>query len=152
MSDPLRLRILSLGAGVQSTTMALMAAHGEIGPMPDCAIFADTGAEPGPVYEHLQWLKSANVLPFPIHEVSRGNLRGELMGTDPVRQGNYGRPPFFVAGKSGAGILQRQCTRHYKVDVLTEFQRTLAGIKPRARVKTPKVEVWIGISLDELFG
>lgn len=35
------LRVLSLGAGVQSTTLALMAAHGEIGPMPDCAIFAD---------------------------------------------------------------------------------------------------------------
>jgi hypothetical protein len=28
---------------VQSTTLALMAAHGEIGPMPDCAIFADAG-------------------------------------------------------------------------------------------------------------
>lgn len=32
------LRVLSLGAGVQSTTLALMAAHGEIGPMPDCAM------------------------------------------------------------------------------------------------------------------
>ena len=42
------LRIISLGAGVQSTTMALMASHGEIGPMPDCAIFADTGSEPAP--------------------------------------------------------------------------------------------------------
>jgi hypothetical protein len=37
------LRIISLGAGVQSTTLALMAAAGEIGPMPDCAIVADTG-------------------------------------------------------------------------------------------------------------
>ena len=39
------LNIISLGAGVQSTTMALMAARGEIGPMPDHAIFADTGAD-----------------------------------------------------------------------------------------------------------
>ena len=38
--------ILNLGAGVQSSTMALMAAHGEITPMPDVAIFADTGWEP----------------------------------------------------------------------------------------------------------
>lgn len=38
-----RLRVLSLGAGVQSTTLALMATHGQVGPMPDCAIFADTG-------------------------------------------------------------------------------------------------------------
>lgn len=40
MTDP---RVLSLGAGVQSTTLAPPAVHGEVGPMPDCAIFADTG-------------------------------------------------------------------------------------------------------------
>ncbi|NTJ45305.1 hypothetical protein G6L28_22315 [Agrobacterium larrymoorei] len=40
-SSPIRLRALSLGAGVPSTTIALMAAHGEIAPMPDCAISAD---------------------------------------------------------------------------------------------------------------
>ena len=34
----IRLRVLSLGAGVQSTTLALMAAHGEIGPMPDLSL------------------------------------------------------------------------------------------------------------------
>jgi hypothetical protein len=50
------LRVISLGAGVQSTTMALMAAHGETTPMPDCAIFADTGWEPKAVYGHLRWL------------------------------------------------------------------------------------------------
>lgn len=44
--SPIRLRTLSLGADVQSTTMALLAAYGEVGPMPDCAIFADTGWEP----------------------------------------------------------------------------------------------------------
>ena len=70
----IRLRVLSLGAGVQSTTLALMAAHGEIGPMPDCAIFADTGWEPNAVYEHLAWLGSPNVLPFPIHIVSAGDI------------------------------------------------------------------------------
>lgn len=45
--------IISLGAGVQSSTMALMAAHGEITPMPDAAIFADTQAEPASVYKWL---------------------------------------------------------------------------------------------------
>ena len=49
----IRLRALSLGAGVQPTTLDLMAAHGAVGPMPDCAIFADTGWEPRAVYEHL---------------------------------------------------------------------------------------------------
>ena len=40
------LQIISLGAGVQSSTMAMMAAAGEITPMPHAAIFADTQAEP----------------------------------------------------------------------------------------------------------
>jgi hypothetical protein len=64
--------IISLGAGVQSSTMALMAAAGEILPMPDCAIFADTHAEPRAVYDWLDWLTKQ--LPFPVIRVSQGNL------------------------------------------------------------------------------
>ncbi len=45
MAGPL-LRVLSLGGGVQSTTLALMAAHGEIRLMPECAIFADLTPRP----------------------------------------------------------------------------------------------------------
>jgi hypothetical protein len=77
-SDVMTLRVISLGAGVQSTTMALMAARGEIGPMPVCAIFADTRAEPKGVYAHLDWLERQ--LPFPVHRVSAGNLRDEILG------------------------------------------------------------------------
>lgn len=51
--DPVH--ILSLGAGVQSSTLALMAAAGEITPMPQAAIFADTQAEPASVYKWLDW-------------------------------------------------------------------------------------------------
>ena len=40
------LNIISLGAGVQSTTMALMAEHGELSPKVDACVFADTGGEP----------------------------------------------------------------------------------------------------------
>jgi hypothetical protein len=36
------MKVISLGAGVQSSVMALMAAEGELTPMPDCAIFSDT--------------------------------------------------------------------------------------------------------------
>jgi 3'-phosphoadenosine 5'-phosphosulfate sulfotransferase (PAPS reductase)/FAD synthetase len=60
------LRVLSLGAGVQSTTLALMIEKGEI-PMVDAAIFADTGAEPKEVYTHLEWLKKQ--LSYPVHIV-----------------------------------------------------------------------------------
>ena len=54
--------ILSLGAGVQSSAMALMAMHGEILPNDDLVcVFSDTQAEPKSTYKHLDWLKK--VLP-----------------------------------------------------------------------------------------
>ena len=64
--------IISLGAGVQSSALALMAAKGEITPMPDFAIFADTQAEPQSVYRWLDWLETQ--LPFPVHRVTKGDL------------------------------------------------------------------------------
>src|SRR3974390_3296510 len=72
-------RILSLGAGGQSTTLALMGAQGGIEPMPDCAIFADTQWEPKAVYRHLEWLRSPGVLPFPVHVVTAGNIREHML-------------------------------------------------------------------------
>jgi hypothetical protein len=97
----IRLRILSLGAGVQSTTLALMAAHGGIGPMPDCAIFADTGWEPKAVYEHLAWLRSPNVLPFPVHIVSAGDLRADLIAG--ARGERWASIPAFTRNLTPAG-------------------------------------------------
>lgn len=65
-----KLVVLSLGAGVQSSVMALMAAKGQITPMPDYAIFADTQAEPDHLYFWLDWLEKQ--LPFPVIRVTRG--------------------------------------------------------------------------------
>ena len=48
------LRTLSLGAGVQSSTLYLLAVTGEL-PLPDVAIFAHTQSEPTWVYEHQDW-------------------------------------------------------------------------------------------------
>ncbi|ESW67060.1 hypothetical protein X772_34740 [Mesorhizobium sp. LSJC280B00] len=70
--------MLSLGAGGQSTTLALIAAHGHFGSL-DCAIFADTGWEPASVCQHLRWLMSPNGLPFLVHIVSALNLRESLI-------------------------------------------------------------------------
>lgn len=147
----LRLRVLSLGAGVQSTTLALMAAHGEIGPMPDCAIFADTGAEPEAVYAHLRWLMSPGVLPFPVHMVSAGNLRDEILGAADGTSRNDARPPWYIRNSDGSkGILRRQCTQDYKILPIQKRVRDLLGLQPRQRwPKERVVEKWIGISLDE---
>ncbi len=139
------LRVISLGAGVQSTTMALMAAHGEIGPMPDAAIFADTGDEPAAVYEHLRWLMSPNVLPFPVHIASRGRLSERLMAGD-----EQARVPFHKVSLAGKkSLVQRQCTRNFKIRPIRQKTRELLGKSSSAYIAPGSVECWIGISMDE---
>ena len=61
------LRVLSLGAGVQSSTLALMMTAGEVLTL-DCAIFADTRAESDSTYRWLDWLEKR--LSFPLHRVT----------------------------------------------------------------------------------
>lgn len=147
-----RLRVISLGAGVQSTTMALLAKHGVLQPMPDAAIFADTQSEPAGVYRHLEWLRSPGVLPFPVHVVTAGSLRDQILSAAEGRSRNDGRPPLFVRNPNGSrGILKRQCTDDFKIDPIEREVRRLLGLKPRQRwPKEPVVEQWIGISLDEV--
>ena len=70
------LRVLSLGAGVQSTALALMIEKRQL-PMVNSAIFADTGGEPDEVYTHLEWLKKQ--LSYPVHVVKWGNLKKDIM-------------------------------------------------------------------------
>ena len=67
------MNIISLGAGVQSMTMALMAAKGEISPSPDAAIFSDSQWESAHVYRLLDFLETQ--LPFPVYRVTAGDLK-----------------------------------------------------------------------------
>ena len=147
-----RLRVLSLGAGVQSTTLALMAAHGEIGPMPDCAVFADTGWEPAAVYDHLAWLRSGNVLPFPVHVVSGGDIRADLLRAGTGER--WASIPAFTRTVRGirieVGMIRRQCTKDYKIVPIRRKVRALAGLTRRRSPAEPVVEQWIGISFDEI--
>src|SRR3990167_5386150 len=106
------LNIISLGAGVQSSTMALMAAHGEITPMPDCAIFADTQQEPMAIYKWLDWLETQ--LPFPVYRVTKGDLGADFIKALRDKKGRCGQPPFFVkntTATAGVGMLWRKCTQ-----------------------------------------
>jgi len=143
--------IISLGAGVQSSTMALMAAHGEITPMPDCAIFADTQAEPESVYKWLDWLEKQ--LPFPVHRVTNGSLTDDVLKRRVTKDGRlYSRTniPMFTKdneSKKEGRIVFRSCTGDFKIKPLRKKQREIAEIK-RGQ-KTIGCTTWIGISLDE---
>ncbi len=107
MSEPIH--IISLGAGVQSSCMSLMAAAGEILPMPTAAIFADTQAEPASVYRWLDWLEKQ--LPFPVHRVTAGNIaKRELKLFTSKKSGKVYRKSGIPAFVAGLGILSRKCT------------------------------------------
>ena len=137
--------IISLGAGVQSSTMALMAAAGEILPMPDCAIFADTQSEPGRVYTHLAWLEAR--LPFRVYRVTAGSLHDQIIAATKGLQRMDARPPFFL---STGGMLRRQCTQDFKLLPIQRKQRELIGLRPRQHwPKEAVIDQWIGISADE---
>lgn len=143
------IRVISLGAGVQSTTMALMAAKGEITPMPDCAIFADTGWEPKKIYAHLDWLEKQ--LPFPVHRVSGGNLREALVGRASGGTTSVRAVPFFIKRPDGElAMALRQCTKAHKLDPIWRKCRDLLGYAPRTRIPARSLEMWIGISTDEM--
>ncbi len=178
MSEPLH--IISLGAGVQSSTMALMAAAGEITPMPIAAIFADTQAEPASVYKWLDWLETK--LPFPVYRVTKGNMT-EVSLTIRKRTKTVGKPwsksliPAFVKTDVPAGFRDVVVSENDDGSTVTEKHWFEAHTKPSgimgrsctadfkiapllkkqreiAKIKrgqkTVGVVSWIGISLDEV--
>lgn len=144
------LRVISLGAGVQSTVMALKNSRGELGPKVSCGVFADTGWEPKTVYDHLSWLEKQ--VSFPIYRVQSGNIRRDLETDSNTTGHKFAAIPFFLINKDGSnGMARRQCTSEYKLKPIRKKVRELAGLRPRQR--TPKdfmVEMWIGISTDEM--
>lgn len=146
MGEP-TLRVLSLGGGVQSTALLLMADKGEFDHKPDLAIFSDTGWEPGYVYEHLDWLKSQ--VSIPIERVSKGNIRADALDKQKSR---FAAMPLHVRNPDGSrGMLRRQCTREYKIEPITKAVRKHLGMKRGQRVpKGVHVEMWMGITVDEM--
>lgn len=139
MSEPIH--ILSLGAGVQSSTMALMAAKGEIGPMPRFGVFADTQDEPQAVYDYLAYLTP--LLPFPVHIVTRSRLSDNLF-----QWGFSQIPCFTLNGQNNPAKGKRQCTKHWKVVPVNRETRRRLGFF-RKRLKPHTVTMWQGISTDE---
>lgn len=156
------MHVLSLGAGVQSTTMLMMAAHGEIKPKPKYAIFADTGWEPKHVYKHLEWVEEeAAKHGIQVIRVSNGNIKEDMERA--VREGTrFPSLPFFRKNGSNPDIFNpnhpwakhikkeegkawRQCTSEYKLKPVNKKIRQL--MKEEG---AEKAIVWIGISWDEM--
>lgn len=140
LQGPPDFTVLSLGAGVQSTTVLMMAVHEEL-PGLDAAIFADTGWEPDEVYRHLEWLiPQAERAGIPVHVVSSGNIRTDSMEYE------VSMPLYLKTPSRNGGMLRRQCTRDYKIDPV---RKKLVELIDRKWTSTI-VDHWFGISWDEI--
>jgi hypothetical protein len=149
MPEP-TIRTLSLGAGVQSTTLYLMALEGLL-PALDCAIFADTGWEPQRVYDHLDLISAKGAeRGIPVIRVSKGNLRSDAINPEH----RYASIPYFVRNPDGSdGMGRRQCTSEYKLAPINRKVRELLGAAAPDFRRVPKgriCEQWIGFSTDEI--
>ena len=146
------LRVLSLGAGRQSTALYLLCVDGEFGDeRPTVAIFADTGDEPQATYDHLARLEADFGHVLPIRRVGLGYSLSAVAYTSIGGRKRWPSMPLHVRNKDGEqAMLHRQCTREFKVEPIEkEIRRQLGVAKGRRVPKGTLVESWQGISRDE---
>lgn len=125
------IHLISLGAGVQSSTVHFMAEDGLILPRPAASIFGDTKDEPRSVYDWLNWIESRSTIR--ILRVTKGSLSESATHMKRTADGRlYSKTdiPFFTLSKrdgSRGKIKQRGCTRDFKIGPLIEAARLMVG-------------------------
>ncbi len=148
---------LSFGAGVQSTTLAIMSALGLRGvPRADIAVFADTQAEPKYVYQQCDRVEAflkphgIKLIKATLGSLWEDTLRGSR-GEVTRRTSAHTMIPAFTRGKDGReAMLIRKCTSEYKIEVVQKAVRQHLGLKKGERAAGRlRARALIGISLDE---
>lgn len=128
------MKTISLGWGVQSFTLAAMAALGETEPV-DAAIHADTTHEASGTYDFARqwapWLEERGVKVVTVDDEDAANRvwSGEML-------------PAFTASPNGNGQALRSCTQRWKIAPIRRWLQANRNGQP--------VEMWLGISLDEV--
>jgi hypothetical protein len=144
-------RILNLGAGVQSTTLFLMLIDGDLPPV-DYAIFADTGDEPQDVYQHLEFLRTLGGPEIVVCRASETSLGDNLKNGMNATGQWFVSIPAYTADDVGKplGIGRRQCTAEYKIKPIEKAIRQLAGLeKGQRKPKELEITQLFGLSFDE---
>jgi len=137
------LKILSLGWGVQSWTVAAMVALGDL-PSIDYAVHADTSWERSETYTFAEqwggWLKERGVNVKTLLPAPRSNWI--------LNNNEFVQIPAFSPRGNSAGQLKRQCTSNWKIHPIRRFVR--AELKRRGEKASPgAVEMQLGITTDE---
>lgn len=134
-------RVLSWGAGLQSTVLGEMSARGDL-PRLDAIIHADTGWERAVTVEMRDWYTARwREMGLRVEIISAGNVRRDAAEA-------HIHIPFWTAS---GGPLRRQCTHRFKIVPIKQRIRELLGYdtsKP-PHPPTDSAELWLGITLDE---
>lgn len=132
------MKVLSLGWGVQSFTLAVMAALGDVDHL-DAALHADTLHEQTATYQFAArwtpWLEERGVKVATVKNPTGGFW-------EVTRRPGQTHVPAFTRGVDGnAGMLNRSCTHRWKIVPIRRWLQANRNGEP--------VEQWIGISTDE---
>ena len=147
LKKPVDLRILSLGAGVQSSTLLMKIYNGVIKPV-DYAIFADTGNEPQEVYDWFEFITDKVKDKIKILIVNNDRNTGDITKDLLSSEGFHASIPVHVKNANGKkGMTLRTCTDRYKIQPINKKIREILGVKT---LRGQLVEIVMGISLDEI--
>lgn len=149
--------VLSLGAGIQSTTLLVMSCKGVL-PKLDAVVFADTGFERSATYKHLEKLKDISQgAGIPLYIVDGGNMRMDIIESKKYSKEkvikSWGVMPMYRITKDGKeAMLRRQCTQRYKIRPIERcLKYNILGLKKGCSAPDNiKVNMWLGISMDEV--
>ena len=146
LEKDVELRVLSLGAGVQSSTVLFKMLDQQIKPA-DVAIFADTGNEPKEVYEWLEYLKTLMKGKLKLEIVRNNQNTGNIVDDYQSKSGRHSLIPLHIVRQDGtSSINMRTCTSEYKIKPIQRKVKEIVGGSLRGKC----VEMIMGISYDEI--
>lgn len=153
------LKILSCGAGMQSTALALMSCENAVRgmvhdgiPVYSAILFCDLGHEAPWVYSQVEFISAAcRQCGIPFYILETGLYQTYLRDFGRKRVSNA---PFWTLDENGkVGRLRRQCTLDYKIKVMQQFvKRELLGYRPNERIGPYDIgrqEMHLGFSAEE---
>lgn len=140
--------VLMYGAGTQSTAMTLMLLEKGFDVMPTFGVFSDTGGEPDHVLDYMFYFSEYvfEKFGFKIHTVKNRSLLNDLEDYLNGKINRVSQIPLYTE----TGILFRQCTEDYKINVADKFIKTQLKIKRKNKEQKNNIAVLIGLSLDEI--
>lgn len=152
------MHVLSCGAGMQSSALALMScenvmrpgAHPGV-PVYDAIVFANLGCEPAWVYRQVDFIANACEdvkIPFYVLESDIYNDH-----VDRIRHGKFVKMPLWTLKDGKKGKLRRSCTIDYKIIAIQQFIRyELLGYRKHERNRPEDIgahTMHIGFSAEE---